>query len=380
MDFKALGAKIKNQEECKEAVRNSGYKASFLSTVGSGKGKIFIDLAQELFNAGKIKNILYLCDNRRLRDSDKDGFPGELDKWGSPELKAAVRLECYQTTFRWSNQIFDLVIADEIDYAITPSYVKFFQNNKWKYIIAASGTLTPEKKKVLVTIAPLVFKLSMSDAEDKGVVNKTNYWLYNFKMTESESRTYQSLTRKIAVLMAAEVNFDDPDMQFWLRKRKHFLNLLDSSHNHCRKILKHIYDKDSSNRVIIFCELTSQADRVCKHSFHGKNEDDDNLTKFQNGEINAMSVVSKIQRGINLKKSNYAIFESMSGSTTKLEQKAGRFKRLGIDEVAQVIFMCPYYFEIKKDKTPVWKPTVVKSWIEKATKNIFNLNLKILKL
>jgi superfamily II DNA or RNA helicase len=377
---KALEARIKNQEECKIAVRKANYNASFLSTVGSGKGKIFIDLALELFNAGKIKNVLYLCDSRRLRDSEKDGFPAELEKWGTPEFKDAVSLQCYQTTYKWTGIEFDLVIGDEIDYALTPAYVKFFQNNSWKYIILASGTLTPEKKKILVVIAPIVFKLFMNDAEDRGIVNRTEYYVYNFKMSEAESKTYESLTRKISTLMRAEVGFEDPDMQFWLRKRKHFLNALESSYLNCRNILKFIYGRDKKHRVVIFCELTEQADRCCKYSYHGKNEGDDNLTKFQTGEINYISVVSKIQRGINLKNANIAIYESMSGSTTKFEQKAGRMKRLGIDEVAQIIFMVPWFKRVDQFNNVTWKATVVKGWIEKATANISNLDLIIFKI
>jgi superfamily II DNA or RNA helicase len=380
---KALEARIKNQEECKEAVRAADYKASFLSTVGSGKGKIFIDLALELFNSGKIKNVLYLCDNTRLRDTD-DGFPGELNKWGTPEFNKVVTLECYQTVYKWVDKKFDLVIGDEVDYAITPSYSKFFLNNKWDYILLASGTLTPEKRKVLITIAPIVFQLTMSDAEDLGVVNKTEYFVYNFKMTDSESRVYESLTRKISTLMSIEVGFDDPDMTFWLRKRKLFLNSLESSYLNCRKLMQYIYNQNHNNRVVIFCELTEQANKVCKYSFHGGNEDEDNLTKFQEGKINALSVVAKIQRGINLKNTNVGIFESMSGSTTRFEQKGGRFKRLHVDSMAQIIFMIPWAKRTSKDingnMNVTWKETVVKGWVERATRNIPNLQLKTMKI
>lgn len=383
MDFKALQARIKNQDACKAAVRAANYKASFISTVGSGKGKIFIDLALELFNAGKIKNVLYLCDNTRLRDTN-DGFPGELEKWGTPEFNKIVSLECYQTVYKWFGREFDLVIGDEVDYSMTPSYAKFFFNNSWKYIILASGTLTPEKKKVLETIAPIVFKLTMSEAEDMGVVNKTEYFVYNFKMTDSESRTYDSLTRKISTLLSIEVGFDDPDMTFWLRKRKLFLNSLESSYLNCRKLMQYVYNQNNNNRVVIFCELTEQANRVCKYSYHGGNEEEDNLTKFQNGEINAISVVSKIQRGINLIKTNVGIFESMSGSTTRFEQKGGRFKRLHVDHMAQIIFMVPWSKRVSKDVNGnlnvTWKETVVKNWIERATKNIPNLQLKNIKI
>lgn len=383
MDFKALGARIKNQDACKEAVRAANYNAAFISTVGSGKGKIFIDLAMELWAAGKIKNVLYLCDSTRLRDTN-DGFPGELAKWGVPDFNRIFTMECYQTVYKWANQKFDMVIADEFDFAITPSYLKFFLNNKWDYIILASGTLTPEKRKIAKTIAPIVFTLTMSEAEERGIVNKTQYYVYNFKMTEEESRTYDSLTRKISTLMSIEVGFDDPDMTFWLRKRKLFLNSLESSYLNCRKLMQHVYNENKTNRIVIFCELTSQADKVCKYSFHGGNEDEDNLSKYQNGEINAIAVVAKVQRGINLIKTNWGIFESMSGSTTRFEQKGGRFKRLGIDEMAHIVFMVPWAKRTNKDINGninvTWKETVVKGWIDRATKNIPNLQLKNIKI
>jgi hypothetical protein len=70
----------------------------------------------------------------------------------------------------------------------------------------------------------------------------------------------------------------------------------------------------------------------------------------------------------------------MSGSTTKFEQKAGRMKRLGIDEVAQIIFMVPWFKRVDQFNNVTWKATVVKEWIEKATANISNLDLIIFKI
>jgi len=54
-----------------------------------------------------------------------------------------------------------------------------------------------------------------------------------------------------------------------------------------------------------------------------------------------------------------------------------------IDEMAQIIFMVPWARRTSKDingnMNVTWKETVVTSWIERATKNIPNLQLKSIK-
>ena len=385
MDFKALSARNKAQDAAKAAIRKANYNCSIIASVGFGKSKVMIDLAEELFQAGKIKSILYTCDNRRLRDSDTEGFPAELKKWGSKELQRMVRCECYQTTYKWVNEKYDLWLGDEIDMAITPEYVKVALNNHFKYKILLSGTLSGPKEKVLQKIAPIVYRLTGHDAEQKRVVNKTEYFCYNFRMTDEESKEYEKLTKKIKQLLKINTPFEDTTLQFWMRKRKHFLNKLDSSARHCRRVIKFLKNRRKDNRIVIFCELTEQADRVCQYSFHGGNEKDDMLSAFQEGDIDEVAVVQKVKRGINLKKTNWGIYESLpGGSSTEFEQRAGRLKRLHIDDVAGIIFLIPWYKSvIKRDDEPdreMYKVTVVGSWIKRATENIPNIKLQTLKL
>lgn len=377
---KSLQARIKMQGEAEDAIRRAKYIAAIIVTVGGGKGKIMLDIVKELIAAGKVKSVLYLCDSRRLRDSDQDGFPAEIEKWGDTKMKSMITLECYQTVRKWEGRKFDLLLADEVDFAITPEYIKGILNNEFKYKVLVSGTLSLEKKLVLQKIAPIVYRFQTVAAEDAGVINKSDYFVYNYKMNESECKQYNTLTKKISILIAAGATFEDKDLMFWIRKRKQFLNSLDSSHLNCRKIMQWLWNRDRNNRVVIFSELTPQADRLCKHSYHGKNEKEDNLSKFQSGEISAIAVVAKIKRGINLKNANVAIFEGFSGSSTEWEQRNGRMKRLALSKVATIIFMVPWVSKVDEDGTITWKPTVVRSWIDKATVNISNINFKPLKL
>jgi superfamily II DNA or RNA helicase len=381
MDSKALQARMTMQEIAKNNIRFASYNASVIVTVGGGKGKIMLDIANELVTAGKVKSILYVCDSTRLRDSDSEGFPAEIEKWGDSKLKKIITLECYQTTRKWEGKKFDLILGDEVDFAITTEYIKVFLNNEFKYKLLVSGTLSDPKREVLEKIAPIVYEFKTVAAEKAGVINKSEYYLYNYQMTDAECTQYNKLTKTIGILAAAGATFEDKDYMFWIRKRKHFLNSLESSYLHTRKVMKWLYNQNKNHRMVIFCELTPQADRVCKYSFHGKNEKDDNLTKFQNGEINALSVVAKIKRGINLKNADVAIFEGFSGSSTEWEQRNGRMKRLALTEVAKIIFLIPWCKKYDHEgEFKGWKPTVVRDWIERATTNISNIEFKTLKL
>lgn len=368
MDSKVLQARIKMQNEAKEAVRIANYIASLIITVGGGKGKIMLDLAQELLDKFKIKKILYVCDNRRLRDSSEEGFPEQIEKWGTPELKKIIQLECYQTAYKWIDQEYDLVLADEVDFSITPEFSKLFFNNKFRFKILVTGTLSSAKKKTLEEIAPIVYKCSTTDAEKRGIINKTQYYIYNYRLSDSESREYNKWTKVIAKALAEERPKNQ--LNFLLGKRREILFTLDSSFQHCRKIMSWLWNRDKKTRLVIFCERRTQADRVCRWSYHGENEKDDNLTKFQTGEISGIAVVSKIKRGINLKNANTAIFEALSSSSTEFEQRNGRMKRLSTSDVALVIFMLPWYKKIDKEGNVTWKPTIVDQWITKATENL----------
>lgn len=378
MDFKKLSAQTQKQDEAKAAVIKANYIATVLYTVGGGKTKVMLDLAAQLFDDGKINNILYLCDSRRLRDSETDGFLAEVNKW-QPQLKKIMKCECYQSFYKKVGEEWDLVLGDEIDMCITAKYVQGLLHNKFKYKILVSGTITKAKRKILDQIAPVVFEFLTEDAEDAGIINKSRFHSYNYRMTEQESEKYRWFNKKIMLISMTD-GTDSDAFQFWVRKRKHFMNKLESSIVETRKVMFEFYRRDHSNRLVIFCELTEVADKVCRYSFHGENEKDDNLTKFQNGEVNALSTVAKIKRGINLKNTNIAIFKDPPVSPTEFSQRYGRMKRLDKDRVSDIVFVIPWYLSRDADGDEEWKPTIVSTWINRAIANHKNIKFNTFKL
>ena len=359
----------KYQQEAFKAAKDSNFNCAILATVSFGKGRLACLIIEELYNKG-CRSFLYTCDNQRLRDTD---FPAEIEKWLPINIKnkISIQYECYQTTYKWINKEYDCLIADEFDASLTTQYCKIYFENKFKHKILLSGTLSTDKKKLAEEIAPIVYIFSTIDAEDAGVINKTKYYVYHYKLGEAESRQYLKWTKAIAKALNEEKSQDT--INYFANQRKQLLSTLDSSYINCRKIMNWLWFNNKKTRLVVFCERRSQADRVCKWSYHGENEQNDNLNKFQSGEISGISVVSKIKRGVNLKNANSAIMEAFSSSSTEFEQRNGRMKRLESSDLATVIFMLPWYKTFSGD----WKPTVVDQYITKATKN---LDLKLIDL
>ena len=356
------------------AIKKENYNAAIIASVGFGKSFVMVKSLLNLIKEKNIKSILYVCDNTRLRDVD---FPAEVEKFGTSELKKMITFECYQTMYKYSNLEYDVLLADEVDFALTDNYSNIFFRNNFKYKILVTGTLAPSKRKLLKEIVPIVYKLDTIQAEKLGIVNKTNYYLYNYPMSEEESSEYQRLTRLIGIKMNED---DDSGARFFVGQRREFLFNLNSSYKHCRRLMRWLWEKDKKTRLVVFAQRTEQADRLCRWSFHGKNEKNDNLAKFQSGDISAISVVSKIKRGINLKNANTAIFESLDGSTTEFEQRGGRMKRLPQSQVAKIIFLVPWIRKVDAKGKVFYKESIVGEWVRKCTSNLGNINFIDLKI
>ena len=170
---------------------------------------------------------------------------------------------------------------------------------------------------------------------------------------------------------------------FAVRNRKDFLWNLTSSKFIAleiknRILAKKYYDEElycSQNKVLLFSELTSQAEKLSPYSIHsnnGKNAKEAEtinknlLEKFNSGELRELSSCLSLTLGLNMTGANWAIVESFSSSNTNFIQKCKRLARLSKDEVANVIVIVP-----KGTQAVTWRDEMMKD-IEYTT--ITNLN------
>ena len=362
--------KDKIQSEIKTSIRNNKYNGCILAGTGIGKGKIMVDIIKEL----KPLSILYICDNTILRD---ETFKNEVIKWGAEEFLDRIDMQCYQTTYKWKDKRYDLLLMDEADFGISPQYIKVLKNNTFTNKLLFTGTMTEDKLRIVKSYVPIIHELKITEAEQRSAVNKINVTYVNYELTALENARYLSFNEQFKKILNNQIltKYDKIRLKMIQGQRKLFLQSLNSCKEATRQLMKKLYN-DHNNKILIFCGMTEQADKVCKFSFHGKNEKLNWLEKFNNNEIRVLSVVSKIDRGLNIDSVNNIIFESPTKSKTKTMQRSGRARRLDVDMVTNCFFMIPYY----RDRINNLKPTVVMDYVLESAEDLDLANANILNI
>lgn len=344
--------------EALTAAEKNHYNGVFLIPTGGGKGRLMIEIAKRL----KPKSILYLCNSQELRDKM---FIDEIHKWDAKYLLNIMDLQCYQTTYKWSGKHYDLVLADEFDAALTPEYSKVFLNNTFNHKILVSATLDDDKKRKARKIAPIIFEKKTKELISNKILNNVRYFFIKYDLTHEENDMYLYYNKQFKKLLDQYV---DKNVKAKLEKlqiqRKQFLSSLKSSAEVTKWLIKLLSQKDE--KILIFCGLSEQADRVCDNSYHSNNDNKQALEDFHSGKQKILSVVDKVTRGVNIADVKNIILESTGRSKTKITQKIGRGMRLEINDTLNVFFLVPHFSH------PIYgkKPTIVEQWIIDSTKDM----------
>ena len=342
------------QGEVLDSIIKNGYNGVVLGATGIGKAKIMVDVLKLL----KPETTLYGCDNTELRDKT---FLDEMLKWDGEEYIDKVDRQCYQTIYKWKDKEYDLFLADEADFFITPKYFEVLKNNKFKHILLFTGTMTDEKRNIISNYLSIIHEVKIAEAEERGAVNKIKVYFVNYNLTAIENAQYLSFNEQFKKLLSGNRRLNNQEkfrLKVIQRQRNLFFRRLNSSHFATRELLKKLYN-NHKNKILIFCGLTEEADRICRYSYHGKSTDPTLLEKFNNWEIRVLSVVDKIDRGVNLNEVNCIIFKSPSKSKTKIGQRSGRARRLQKDKISHCFFMIPYY----KTRRGELKPTIIHDYV-----------------
>lgn len=345
------------QKEVIEAFKNNDYSGSCILPTGTGKARIMVEVLKKV----KPKTCWYLCDSTTNRD---ETFINELKKWGGEKYIDKIEFMCYQTAYKLKGNKIDLLLGDEVDFALTTEYIKTFHNNTFKRKVLVSATAEGDKRHLLDEIEPIIYERYLGDIEGEGIVNTTDYYIVKYMLTTEENFKYlgynAAFARELNAPKRNQKTIDAINMN-----RNLFLNRLASSLQTCKRLLKELYIKEDS-KILIFCGVSSQADKVCKYSYHSNADNEQNFIDFDEGKIRILSVVGKVDRGANINGVNHIVYEAPFKSKTKQQQKSGRGRRLHIDDKLHIYFLIPYY----KDKQGKVKPTIVNDWVYKSVGDV----------
>lgn len=400
------------QREAKIAFLNSNKKACILMGTGIGKSKVAIDIIEELKmlepDAGLnlSDSVLLLVSSERLRDNDwKENFKKFGANWN------IIVPECYQTAYKWSGKHFKCVIADEFDFALTEQYSRFFFNNTIEVLIALTAYMPEHKRELADSIAPVCFRESTQEAQEKGLLNKTRFIQVNFDLSHERNIKvkkkdgnffyqtengyylyYEEAIQKAIIeksILQGKANKNDLlnidnseiikkleknefQLSYLIRKRKELLHTLISSQKVTQNLIKAILEQNSTNKILVLSKLTEQIDKITANTFHSKNKGtainlfDENITRV-------LGVCEILNRGVNLKGVSHIVKESYVGSDTDFQQQHGRGVRLDPSETMTFIVLLPHFWirvAVVDDKNNLIKyewvrrPTQAKRWLE----------------
>lgn len=316
-----------------------------------------------------------------------------------------ITLENIQTCYKWNIEKireFDFIIVDEV-HTIGEEYFNLIYNAQYLEpfvpILGLTGTPTlsdPWKKDVLYKALPIIYEYY--NAEEDGITNKIQYWKYEYELTDNykvvagtktkkwyvgEAKQYAYLSeqyekaKKLMFEQGATDYFNQAiewmgkkqngnfeitkemaeagrKFFFAIKARKDFLWNLSSSKAialYIKNLILNPYVKEKTlNKVLLFSELTQQAEKLSPYSIHsnnGKNAKEaeiinkELLNKFNSGELRELSSCLSLTLGLNMTGASYAVFESYSSSVTNFIQKSKRLARLDKDKTAHVIVIVP---------------------------------------
>lgn len=278
-------------------------------------------------------------------------------------------------------------------------------------LIALTAYIPEYKRELANSIAPVCFRESTQDAQEKGLLNKTRFIQVNFDLShdrnikvkkkdgnffyQAENAYYLYYEEAIQKAIIAKsilegksnsnslMNIDNSEvakklakskyqMEYLIRKRRELLHTLISSQKVSQNLIKAILEQNRTNKILVMSKLTEQIDKITANTFHTKNKGDA-INLFEKDVSRVLGVCEILNRGANLSGVSHIIKESYVGSDTDFQQQHGRGMRLSVDDTMTFIILLPHFWirvAVVDDKKNLIKyewvrrPTQAKRWLE----------------
>lgn len=360
--------KTKEQNTALIKWANNNYIGTYLAITGAGKTKVGVIAAGRHIRNDNNQKWLIITPTENLRDRE---WVNEFKKWGYEEELKNVTLECIQTAHKKRKEHWDGIVIDEIDVTITPQFKKLYQYNKFDKILGLTATVEDiEKIKFLDSFAPVIHKTTINRALELDLVSDFNVYNISVDFTEKEQKLYNEVNIKFLKAFAFFGN-NFPLLNMAFKDTKKVASSLNSDiltvlsiARKCfqfikfRKdicflaknkipVTKEILAKYDDEKAIIFNEQINIASDICDelgdktvlfHSKLKKREKTEALDQFgdPDSEIQYISCVRALDRGMNVPDCSLGIVMSGSSKTRQDTQRRGRTIRFQKDKVAKI--------------------------------------------
>ena len=354
---------IKQQEAVKAWVNNP--KSTLNMCTGSGKTYTSIQIIELVHSKiGEDFKCLIIVPTTIIRD---EVFPNEFKKFNKEYLLRYCQIECIQTIYKYTDQFYHLVVVDEIHnmcYKLGEEYeyFKFFENNTYKYLLGLSASIADEYLPSLNRIAPISFKLTLSEAVTLGIVSPFIIYNVNITLNHEELKLYNSTQNSYnyyeALLGGPYKAFTNANILMksndeegkktafifhnLIRKRK---SILDNAINK-KFAVNEILSNFKNSNGLIFSESIIQAGKLIEENdkaivYHSKLKKSERLNAINrlnsvNDKVHIISAVKALNEGLSIDSIEFTIITAGNSKIKDTIQRIGRTCRFVENKIAYI--------------------------------------------
>ena len=328
---------------------------------GVGKSRVAINFIDYLDLIEDKKSILLLVAESTHKLNWRKEFVEALGEERTEELFKNIRMECYASLKKCTDQHYDLIVADEGHHLRSPQRIEYLKQMDAERMLVLSATLSERGDgEALLQALNNVFgdfitlKYEIQQAIDDGVLPTPNIYVIPLQMHDKAENRYDSITEylekkkqeyKAATRDDGFFAKTDEELEEMKGKmlhagsmRKQFLGRLKT------RLARRILDdyEASGKRYICFCASIDQVEQLggvnVITSKQNKKTNKAVIDNFNEGTINSIFAVGMLQEGVSLKNIEAGLLVQLDGKARSFIQKFGRVMRAE-DPILKIIYV-----------------------------------------
>jgi len=375
----------------------NGKKGIFAMATGTGKTITALNcLLNEYKESGLIQSIILVPTNDLQRQWIKEVHKFNItdiivvgidSDWKSKisrlttnfqfgRQKPFVLISTYVSFARYTLQNFlkyfpkeTLLIADEAHNIASPKVLEVLPSTLFEKRIGLSATPkriydgegTEEMNKFFDDEPPYTYSFTMEEAIAKGILCQYEYHPHLVELTTEELEEYKEITLKLSKFFDSETKKikDNDVVTMLLMKRKRIIHKAENKIAVFKNIVKEEFEKrknlkytfvyvpegfdNNSQEEERIIQQYNQAimetnDQIRVSTFTGDNNDRSFvLGSFEDGNIDVLTAMKCLDEGVDIPRTELAIFCSSTGNPRQFIQRRGRILRQHIDKEYAVI-------------------------------------------
>ena len=317
---------------------------------GVGKSRVAINFIDYLEIMEDKNKVLLLVAETAHKHNWAGEFVKALGETRAKELLSNIRMECYNSLEKCTEEDWDLVVADEGHHLRSDLKVNILQSLKTERMLVLSATLSEkgDAEKLVATLNSVygnfvTLRYELQQAIDDGILPEPHVNVHPLEMWNDAEKSYENINQYLDKKKKEYIDATRDDGFF--AKSEEELEAMKGRMLHAGNIRKQFLARlktkmaariiqnyrEQNLRFICFC---ANIDQVAKlggvnvvNSKQSKKVNKEVIDHFNDQTIDSIFVVGMLQEGVSLNNIQAGLIVQLDGKARRFVQKFGRVMR-----------------------------------------------------